>query len=163
MNVPEFQAKWRGATLKERSAAQEHFLDLCRLLGMPTPAEGDKTGACYAFELQRPFARVSTNLVGWRCEVAQATGRADFTVAVGFGTTGRRRPFGGDQTGGSGGYGTCSRAPTGTAVRKRLRRASRAASTWILPLAESNAPTLESASGDGQEKTTQYPRASGGR
>jgi hypothetical protein len=50
MNVPEFQAKWRGATLKERSAAQEHFLDLCRLLGMPTPAEADKTGAFYTFE-----------------------------------------------------------------------------------------------------------------
>ena len=50
MNVPEFQAKWRGSALKERSAAQEHFLDLCRLLGMPTPAEADKTGAFYTFE-----------------------------------------------------------------------------------------------------------------
>ncbi len=50
MNVAEFQAKWRGSTLKERSAAQEHFLDLCRLLGMPTPAEADKTGAFYTFE-----------------------------------------------------------------------------------------------------------------
>jgi hypothetical protein len=50
MNVPEFQAKWRGSTLKERSAAQEHFLDLCRVLGMPTPAEADKTGAFYTFE-----------------------------------------------------------------------------------------------------------------
>jgi len=50
MNVAEFQAKWRGSTLKERSAAQEHFLDLCRLLGMPTPAEADKTGSFYTFE-----------------------------------------------------------------------------------------------------------------
>jgi hypothetical protein len=50
MNVPEFQAKWRGSQLKERSAAQEHFLDLCRMLGMPTPAEADKTGAFYTFE-----------------------------------------------------------------------------------------------------------------
>jgi len=33
MNVTEFIAKWKKAELKERSAAQEHFLDLCRLLG----------------------------------------------------------------------------------------------------------------------------------
>ena len=45
-----FIAKWRAATLKERSASQEHFLDLCRLLGEPTPAEADPTGAHYCFE-----------------------------------------------------------------------------------------------------------------
>jgi hypothetical protein len=28
MTIPEFIAKWRRADLKERSAAQEHFLDL---------------------------------------------------------------------------------------------------------------------------------------
>ncbi|MBA3643752.1 MAG: class I SAM-dependent DNA methyltransferase, partial [Chloroflexia bacterium] len=48
--IQAFQAKWRGVTLKERSASQEHFLDLCRALGMPTPAEADKTGAFYTFE-----------------------------------------------------------------------------------------------------------------
>ena len=36
--------------LKERSAAQEHFIDLCRLLGEPTPAEADPTGDHYCFE-----------------------------------------------------------------------------------------------------------------
>lgn len=50
MNVPEFQAKWRDVTLKERSAAQEHFLDLCHLLGQPTPAQADAHGAWYTFE-----------------------------------------------------------------------------------------------------------------
>ena len=50
MNVQQFQAKWRGATLKERSAAQEHFLDLCRLFTVPTPAEADPTGQTYTFE-----------------------------------------------------------------------------------------------------------------
>ena len=40
----EFIAKWRASELKERSAAQEHFIDLCRLLGEPTPAEADPTG-----------------------------------------------------------------------------------------------------------------------
>jgi hypothetical protein len=34
-----FVAKWRGAALKESAAYQEHFTDLCRLLGHLTPAE----------------------------------------------------------------------------------------------------------------------------
>jgi len=46
----EFIAKWRSSVLKERSAAQEHFLDLCRVLGEPTPAEADPTGETYCFE-----------------------------------------------------------------------------------------------------------------
>jgi len=50
MNVPSFVAKWRGATLKEKSAAQEHFIDLCRLFDQPTPAEADRAGVDYAFE-----------------------------------------------------------------------------------------------------------------
>jgi hypothetical protein len=48
MNVQQFRAKWRGATLKERSAAQEYFFDLCRLFGVPTPAEADPSGESYA-------------------------------------------------------------------------------------------------------------------
>ena len=36
MTPEEFIAKWRAAQLKERSAAQEHFIDLCRLLDEPT-------------------------------------------------------------------------------------------------------------------------------
>ncbi len=46
----EFIAKWRASELKERSAAQEHFIDLCRLLGEPSPAEADPTGEHYCFE-----------------------------------------------------------------------------------------------------------------
>ncbi len=46
----DFVAKWRASTLKGRSAAQEHFIDLCRLLGHPTPAEADPTGASFTFE-----------------------------------------------------------------------------------------------------------------
>ena len=45
-----FVDKWRSATLKERSAYQEHFIDLCRLIGHPTPAEVDPTGENFAFE-----------------------------------------------------------------------------------------------------------------
>ena len=57
-----FIAKWRDVTLKERSAAQEHFLDLCRLLDEPTPAEADPTGATYCFERG---ARKDTGGDGW--------------------------------------------------------------------------------------------------
>ena len=58
----EFIAKWRASELKERSAAQEHFLDLCRLLGEPTPAEADPTGERYCFERG---ARKDTGGGGW--------------------------------------------------------------------------------------------------
>ena len=38
MTPESFIKKWRSATIKERSAAQEHFIDLCRLLGESMPA-----------------------------------------------------------------------------------------------------------------------------
>ena len=50
MTPGEFIAKWRASELKESSAAQEHFIDLCRLLGEPTPVEDDQTGDRYCFE-----------------------------------------------------------------------------------------------------------------
>ncbi len=50
MTPDEFIAKWRASELKERSAAQEHFIDLCRLLDEPTPAEADPAGETYCFE-----------------------------------------------------------------------------------------------------------------
>ena len=39
-----------ASALKERSASQEHFIDLCRLLGEPTPAEADPSGETNCFE-----------------------------------------------------------------------------------------------------------------
>ena len=57
-----FIAKWRASELKERSASQEHFLDLCRLLDEPTPAEADPSGATYCFERG---ARKDTGGDGW--------------------------------------------------------------------------------------------------
>ncbi|HAS51952.1 MAG TPA: class I SAM-dependent DNA methyltransferase, partial [Gammaproteobacteria bacterium] len=50
MTPDQFIAKWQDATLKERSAAQEHFIDLCRLLEEPTPADADPSGSWYCFE-----------------------------------------------------------------------------------------------------------------
>ena len=45
-----FAAKWSGNTTTERASAQEHFTDLCRMLGFPTPHEADPDGRDYAFE-----------------------------------------------------------------------------------------------------------------
>ena len=50
MTIPEFIAKWRKVELKERSAAQEHFIDLCNAMDQPTPAAADPTGASFCFE-----------------------------------------------------------------------------------------------------------------
>ena len=50
MDAQTFIAKWKASELNERSAAQEHFIDLCRLLGEPTPAEDDPSGQRYCFE-----------------------------------------------------------------------------------------------------------------
>jgi len=50
LSAQDFVAKWSRATLKESSAAQEHFIDLCHLIGHPTPAEADPTGETFAFE-----------------------------------------------------------------------------------------------------------------
>ena len=50
MTPQEFVAKWRDSRLKESAAAQEHFIDLCRVLGEKTPADADPDGEWYAFE-----------------------------------------------------------------------------------------------------------------
>ena len=62
MTPHEFITKWRASELKERSASQEHFIDLCRLLGEPTPVEVDPTGETYCFERG---ARKDTGGDGW--------------------------------------------------------------------------------------------------
>ncbi len=50
MNVPEFQATWRAATLNERQSAQPHFEALCRLLDHPTPRQQDPEGRSFVYE-----------------------------------------------------------------------------------------------------------------
>jgi len=35
---------------EQGSAGQEHFIDLCRVLGHPSPAEADPTGETFCFE-----------------------------------------------------------------------------------------------------------------
>lgn len=50
MTPAQFARKWIGSSRTERAASQEHFIDLCRMLGVPTPNEADPTGDEYAFE-----------------------------------------------------------------------------------------------------------------
>lgn len=50
MNVHELIFKWSKAALTERSAAHQHFLDLCAVVGHPTPAEVDPEGDSFTFE-----------------------------------------------------------------------------------------------------------------
>lgn len=50
MKPNEFIAKWRAAELKERSASQSHFNDLCALLGVIDPITADPVGEWFAFE-----------------------------------------------------------------------------------------------------------------
>ncbi|WP_419167126.1 hypothetical protein [Candidatus Palauibacter sp.] len=50
MTPNELIAKWRASELKQRSAVQEHFIDLRRLLEEPTPAEADPKREHYRFE-----------------------------------------------------------------------------------------------------------------
>ncbi len=49
MTPEQFIDKWSRADRTERQAAQEHFIDLCRVLGEPTPNEADDPDA-YSFE-----------------------------------------------------------------------------------------------------------------
>ena len=50
----QFIAKWRKADLSERSAYQQHFLDLGGLPSQPKPAGADPKGELYAFEKSHP-------------------------------------------------------------------------------------------------------------
>ena len=62
MTPDEFINKWQASTLTERSASQQHFLDLCELLGEPKPADVDPFGESYCFERG---ARKDTGGDGW--------------------------------------------------------------------------------------------------
>ena len=62
-SAADFAAKWRDNARRERASSQEHFIDLCRLLGVPTPNEADPTGDRYTFEAGAE--RTSTGKQGW--------------------------------------------------------------------------------------------------
>ena len=45
-----FIEKWRSVELKERSASQSHFNDICRLLDIVDPVTADPKGEWFTFE-----------------------------------------------------------------------------------------------------------------
>lgn len=47
----EFVSKWKRAEARERQSVQEHFIDLCALVGHETPMQQDPSGTRYAFEM----------------------------------------------------------------------------------------------------------------
>jgi len=50
LSPQEFVSKWSKSSLKEKSASQEHFIDICHLVGHPTPAELDPVGDTFCFD-----------------------------------------------------------------------------------------------------------------
>jgi type II restriction/modification system DNA methylase subunit YeeA len=50
MSAQDFVNKWRGVTGTERATSQSHFIDVCALVGHPTPTEKDPLGTTFAFE-----------------------------------------------------------------------------------------------------------------
>jgi hypothetical protein len=53
MTPQEFIAKWQPVKLTERSACQQHFLDLCDVLGQPKPARTPAPMLCLAANFLR--------------------------------------------------------------------------------------------------------------
>ncbi len=47
----DFVSKWKRAEARERQSVQEHFLDLCQLIGHESPMQQDPSGTRFAFEM----------------------------------------------------------------------------------------------------------------
>src|SRR6266545_4518696 len=47
----DFVSKWKRVTAREKQTYQEHFIDLCHLVGHQTPNDYDPTGKHFAFEM----------------------------------------------------------------------------------------------------------------
>ncbi|MDP1714347.1 MAG: N-6 DNA methylase [Anaerolineales bacterium] len=47
----DFVSKWKRADARERQSVQEHFIDLCALVGHETPMGQDPSGTRFAFEM----------------------------------------------------------------------------------------------------------------
>ncbi len=62
MTPQDFIDKWRSIELKERTASQSHFLDLCQLLDIKDPTTADPKGEWFTFE---KGASKTTGGEGW--------------------------------------------------------------------------------------------------
>ena len=87
-----FAQKWHDNETKEKAASQEHFIDLCRMLGEPTPNEADPTGSLYAFEKYVPkaaggdgFADVwKKDFFGWEYKGKRKDLKAAYVQLLGY-------------------------------------------------------------------------------
>ncbi len=50
MTPQEFVAKWHKIQQKETAVSHSHFIDVCKLVGHPTPIEHDPEGKLFSFE-----------------------------------------------------------------------------------------------------------------
>ena len=50
LDLTAFVRKWQASKLTEKSAAKDHFRDLCEVLGVPHPTEEDLDASSYTFE-----------------------------------------------------------------------------------------------------------------
>ena len=62
MTPNDFIRKWRSNKLKERSASQSHFNDLCALLGVVDPITADPRDEWFTFE---KGASITSGGEGW--------------------------------------------------------------------------------------------------
>jgi len=74
MTPSEFKTKWAKFSGKESAAYQDHFSDLCRMLGVPTPIQADPTGNdtfCFQKRVVKDAEFFSIDMTG---RVAEAPG-----------------------------------------------------------------------------------------
>ena len=50
LSVTDFVARWKDSNPSERQSYQQHFIDICHVLGQPTPVEVDQEGTFFTFE-----------------------------------------------------------------------------------------------------------------
>ena len=71
----DFVSKGKRVTAREKQVYQEHFIDLCHLVGHQTPNDYDPTGTRFGFEMGAaktsggqgaPFALLGSALQIWR-------------------------------------------------------------------------------------------------
>src|SRR6266705_3096390 len=83
MTPAEFKKKWARYSGKETAAYQEHFNDLCALLGQPTPATADPTGSesfCFQKRVVKDaelFALEESDRIAEKPEAERERGFAD--------------------------------------------------------------------------------------
>lgn len=86
MTVAEFERKWLRYQDKEASAYQEHFRDLCAVLGQKTPAEADPSGCdwfCFQKRVVKDMERFAVEDRGAEAEAGER-GFADVWRKGGF-------------------------------------------------------------------------------